>query len=287
MSWEFEGLFDAIVDNEADDLLSTFWRSQPSAIKVGQMGYRTHTTKSGPRLEAEIYPVFGREQELKARKAKQNISPEKQQRLNLERSKRHFVQLVDGNFTERDIHLTLTYAQAPEYNRAVKDVGNFLRKLRRLRKKRGLPELKYAGTVEGNDDGTRERIHVHLLMNDGISREELEKIWAKGYANADRLQMNESGLEAVARYIVKQQKNRRKWMASRNLVQPKERTSDTRVSKRRIKLIAQDFRNEAKEVMEKVYPGYSFVRCAVYYSDVLDGVYIRCVMRKWEEVKRP
>lgn len=287
MSWEFEGLFDALVDDEADDLLSTFWRSQPSAVKVGRMGYRTRTTKAGPRLEAEIYPIFGREQEKKVRAAKQNISPEKQQRLNLERSKRHFVQLVDGNFTEKDIHLTLTYAQAPEYNRAVKDVGNFLRRLRRLRKKRGLPELKYAGTIEGNDDGTRERIHVHLLMNDGISREELEKIWAKGYANADRLQMNESGLEAVARYIVKQQKNRRKWMASKNLVQPKERTSDTRVSNRRVKLIAQDFRNEAKGVMEKVYPGYSFVRCTVFYSDVLDGVYIRCVMRKWEDVKRP
>lgn len=286
MSWEYEGLFDAIVDDGADDLLSLYWQNQPSSVRVGRMGYRTRTTKAGPRLEAEVYPIFGREQEKKARAAKKNITPEKQQRLNLERSKRHFVQLVDGNFTERDIHLTLTYAQAPQYERAVKDVGNFLRKLRRIRKKRGLPDLKYAGTIEGNDDGTRERIHVHLIMNDGISREELEKIWAKGYANADRLQMNESGLEGVARYIVKQQKNRRKWMASRNLIQPKEHTSDSKLSNRRIKLIAQDFRAVAKEIMEKIYPGYSFVRCGVYYSDVVDGVYIRCVMRKWEAKKK-
>lgn len=286
MAWEFEELFDAVVDDQAEDLLSSYWRSQPSSVRVGSMGYRTRTTKAGPRLEAEIYPIFGREQASKARAAKQNTTSEKQRRLNMERAKRHFVQLIDGNFTEQDIHLTLTYAQAPTYERAQRDVKNFIRKLKRIREKRGLPDLMYAGTIEGNADGTRERIHVHMIMNGGVGREELEEIWAKGYANADRLRVNENGLEQVARYIVKQQKNRKKWFASRNLKQPKTRTSDSRCSNRRVKLIAQNFRAEAKEVMEKIYPGYSFVKCSVYYSDVVDGVYIRCVLRKWEGMGR-
>ena len=283
MSWEYEGLFEGIVNSEADDLMARYWKSQPTAIRVGQMGYRTKTTTAGRRLEAEVYPMFGREQERRVRAARANLTPEKMQRLNIERAKRHFIQLIDANFTEQDIHLTLTYREAPEYERAQKDVRNFLLKLKRLRKRRGLPDLKYAGTIEGNEEGNLKRIHVHLLMNSGISREEIEQIWAKGWANADRLKTNETGLEAVARYIIKQQRNRKKWFASRNLVQPKSRTSDSKISNRRVKAIAHDFQNEAKEIMEKVYPGYVFVKANVYYSDVVDGVYIRCVMRRWRE----
>lgn len=288
MSWEYEGLFDAIADGEADDLLADYWKSQPSAIRVGSMGYRTATIKAGPRLEAEVYPIFGRAEERRARAAKANITPEKQQRLNEERARRHMIRLVDANFTEKDIHLTLTYPadRMPEYSRARKDIRNFLLKLKRIRERRGLPELKYIYTIEENDDGRRKNIHVHMILNAGIDREELEAIWGKGYANADRLQPTETGLERLARYIVKQQKNRKKWAASRNLIQPKRHTSDSKFSNRKVKEIAQDFRAVAKEVMEKKYKGYTFVKCSVYYSDVVDGVYIRCIMRKWEELRQ-
>ena len=63
MAWEYEGLFDSIMEsgNKGEDLLSDFWKNEPSAIRVGSMGYRTRTIKAGPRLEAEVYPIFGRE----------------------------------------------------------------------------------------------------------------------------------------------------------------------------------------------------------------------------------
>ena len=48
----------------------------------------------------------------------------------------------------------------------------------------------------------------------------------------------------------------------------------------RVRRIAHDFRNEAKEVMEKLYPGYVFQECRVRYSDIVDGVYIRCMLRR-------
>ena len=38
MSWEFDGLFDALVDDETEDLLSLYWRTQPTSIRVGSMG---------------------------------------------------------------------------------------------------------------------------------------------------------------------------------------------------------------------------------------------------------
>ena len=120
-------------------------------------------------------------------------------------------------------------------------------------------------------------------MNGGISRRQIEEMWARGYANVDRLQPNENGLEAVTRYLIKQQKHRRKWATSRNLKKPSVRVSNTKVSNARVKRIAQDFENEAKAVMEKLYPGYVFVGAKVFYSDIVSGVYIRTVMRKMPE----
>ena len=285
MGWEFEELFD-VTPGGSGSLLeggwdeNGYWRDIPTEIRVGRMGYRTRTIKAGPRLEVEIFPIFGREDTGRARAAKQNVTPEAVQRLNEERSKRKLVQLADANFGEQDIHLTLTYRDAPKYAQAQKDVKNFLRTVKRKREQRGMTPLKYIYTIEGDDDGRRERIHVHMLMSGGINREELEAIWARGYATADRLQPNENGLEAIARYITKQQKNRRKWCRSRNLKQPKQRTSDSKVSNARVKRLALDFPNEAKAIMEKLYPGYMHVKTTLRYSDAVDGAYIRSVMRK-------
>lgn len=284
MSWEYEALFDVPVMASQTDLMS--WmeegeRKRLTNIRVGQMGYQTKTTVAGPRLEAEVYPIFGRDTSATLRRAKKtNVTPEKVQRLNRERSIRHLIQLADANFSEKDIHLTLTYRNAPTYERAKKDMRNFCLRLKRAREKAGLPELKYIYTIEGDDDGKKERIHIHMLTNGDMDRAEVERIWEKGWANADRLQPDENGLEAIARYLVKQQKNRKKWCASRNLKQPKSRTSDSRCSRGQVKRIAFDMRNEAKAQMEKIYPGYQFVSCQVRYSDIVDGAYIRCVMRK-------
>ena len=280
MSWEFEDLFDISAERDGS-LMDEYWKDVPSEIRVGRMGYRTRTIKAGPRLEVEIFPIFGREKAAKARAARRNMTPEAVQRNNEERSKRHLIQLLDANFDERDIHLTLTYkGTPPKYDEAQADVKNFLRAVKRRREKNGMEPLKYIYTIEGNDDGTRERIHVHMVMNGGIGREELERIWAKGYANADNLQPDENGLEALARYITKQQKNRRKWARSRNLKKPKQRTSDSKVSNARVKRIAMDFPNSAKEIMEKLFPEYSHTKTIMRFSDVVDGAYIRCVMRR-------
>lgn len=288
MSWEFEALFDVspegprtLMDGE---WIRGTWRDIPTEVRVGRMGYRTRTIKAGPRLEVEIFPIFGRESTAKARAAKKNVSSEAVQRCNDERAKRKVIRLIDANFDERDLHITLTYAgEPPKYEQAQKDVKNFLRTVKRKREKRGLDQLKYIYTIEGNEDGTRERIHVHMIISGGIDRQELEDIWANGYANADHLQPNEDGLERLARYITKQQRNRRRWARSRNLQQPKQRTSDTKVSNARVKRLALDFPNSAKEIMEKLYPEYTHVRTTMHFSEIIDGAYIRCVMRRKPE----
>ena len=278
MAWEFERLFDAEAEDPEQPRL---WSVLPSSIKVGSMGYRRRKTKAGPRLEVEIYPAFGREQMEQLRAAKTNETPEAMARYNHERARRRVVQLADANFDERDLSLTLTYnGTPPSYDQALRDVRNFLRKVKRRRAAQGLPELKYIYSVEGNEDGSRTRIHIHMLISGGLDRETLEELWARGYANADRLQPDGHGLEAIARYITKQQRNRKKWVCSRNLTKPKEDKRDCRMPNARVKNIAYDFRNGAKPIMEQLYPSYQFIQCEVRYSDIVDGVYIRCLMRR-------
>ena len=67
--WEFEALFDVSPEKDGN-LLDGWWTYFPTRLRVGQMGYRTRTIKAGPRLEVEIYPIFGREDTGKARAAK-------------------------------------------------------------------------------------------------------------------------------------------------------------------------------------------------------------------------
>ena len=130
------------------------------------------------------------------------------------------------------------------------------------------------------------RPHIDMIMNGGVGRDELEAIWVKGRANADRLQPGSEGLGGIAVYFTRQKQDRpekpgvRKWRGSRNLKQPVRRSRDARMPNSRVRRIAHDFRNEAKGVMERLYPGYVLQECQVRYSDIIDGVYIRCVLRR-------
>ena len=288
MAWEYEGLFDVVPAE--DDLLETYWRTEATATKIGSMGYRTRTIKAGTRLEAEVYPIFGRSQEAEARKQKQNLTRERQMQLNTKRAKRRLVLLMETNFkTDEDIHVTLTYAgDEPTLERCRKDVRNFLNRVKRAREKQGLPEMKYIYSIGHDAD---KRIHVHMVTNGGISRDKLEQMWGKGYANTMRLQKQGGGLQGMASYLYRQNEKARDngdragfhmWSGSRNLKKPKEHTSDTKISNRKVKMLAQGFRTVAPEIIERVYPGYSLEYCTVQYSDVVDGVYIRCVMRRME-----
>jgi len=291
--WEYEDLFDVL---PAGGLMGEFWKRQATETLTGSMGYRTQTTKAGDRLEAEVYPIFGRSMEQTARRAKQNQTPERQKQLNMRRSKHWLILMLEANFrAEEDIHVTLTYQDVPDMDRLLKDLRNFFGRIRRLREKRKLPDLKYIYAIGHDKD---QRPHIHVVMNGGIDRDELEKNWKKGnsrakyrrgVANTYRLQDYGAGLQGMASYLFRQNEKAkdngerdgvRMWNGSRNLKKPKIRTSDTKMSNRRVKMLALDFEAVAAEIMEKIYPGYRLEQGKVYMSDIVDGVYIRCVMRR-------
>ena len=285
MAWEFEDLFN---NKRAED---GGFLQEPCFIPVGQMGYRRRTTVSGPRIDAEVFPVFGRGVKTMLRRAKSQITREAQQRANDERSRMRLIQLVEANFSEADVALGLSYAgEAPTPERIDKDVRNFLNRVKRRRIREGLPELKYIYAIGGDEmpaaGYSGKKPHVHMIMNGGISRDDLEEMWGHGYANVDRLQPGSEGLAAIATYFAKQiqdrktKKGARRWRASKNLVKPVRRSRDAKMPNARVRRIAYDFENEAKAVMEKLYPGYQLQKCTVRYSDIVTGVYIRCVLRR-------
>ena len=105
MSWEYEALFDVeeMMNGQTTlmDWISEGERRHRTNMRVGIFGYQTKTTVAGPRLEAEVYPMYGRDTSATLRRAKKtNVTPERQARLNRERAIRHLVQLADANFTE-------------------------------------------------------------------------------------------------------------------------------------------------------------------------------------------
>ena len=285
MSWEFEDLFNNKRTEDGGFL------AEPCFIPVGKMGYRRRTTVSDQRIDAEVYPVFGRQMRGALRRARKNKTAEAQRKANIRRSQLKAIQIIEANFTKYDVALGLSYAgKCPDQDRIDKDIRNFVEKVKRLRKKMGLPELKYFASIGGDEmpspGYSGKRPHVHVFMSGGIDRDVLEKMWGHGTANCDRLQPNGNGLAAIAVYFTKQIYDRqakpgtRRWRASKNLIHPVPKGRDAKMPNSRVRKIAYGFENEAKGIMEKLYPGYVFESVEVKYSDFVPGVYIRCVMRK-------
>lgn len=288
MAWEYADLFDVPIGATEDPKL---WTVQASEIPVGRMGYRTRTTKAGPMLDVEIFPRYGRGDRQRLREAKKNRTPAKVQQNNLERSRRLVGAMIDANFTVEDVVIHLTYEgkEPPKYDRIIKDVGNYIDRVKRRRNKRGLPELKYLYVVEGFEPGNKKRGHAHLVLSGGIDCEELEKLWKKGTARARHLKPNDEGMVAVARYMIKEQRAGHRWACSQNLKRPDRKETDTKVSNRRVKSIAEDElteTNRAREIVEKLYPGYEMVNITVRGNDIVPGVYIRSILRRKEVQKR-
>ena len=306
--WEYADLFDVPDKPTALELAMhdpEWWTREGCNLRVGQMGYRTITTMAGDILVAEIHPVWGRETRGKVKQATYNLTADRIQKYNTARAKFHLELLLDTNFTADDLSMTLTYTDNPREAEVRKDVKNYIARLKRARKRKGLPEMKYVYAIEDERDGRAKQLHCHLVMSGGIERKEAEEIWRKGsdkrgFTNCDQLQPDKEGLRKLAFYIYDQNrgkeraKGKRHYSCSKNLTEPKVRNSMSRVRPSKVRKMARDFNAVAPSIMEKVYPGYEFVRglryqenesgtmseSCVKFSDYIDGVYIRVMMKR-------
>lgn len=242
--------------------------------------YRAKTIKSGDMLECEIYPVWATQNEL--RKAKRTTTRETQKNLNDKNARKRLIRKINTNFTKKDLCITLTYKGAvPDETQARRDIRNYIRRVREYRKKNGHPEMKYVYVIEFSGEGGRKkkRVHHHVIMS-GMDRDEAEKIWGKGWANSRRLQPDDYGLEALARYVAKEPRGGKRWCASRNLKEPQITIADTKLSKRQAERLAQDVEEAAPLIFGKLFPDYEFNDCEVRRSEFVAGAYIYARMHR-------
>jgi len=257
-------------------------------------------------IEVDLYPVFEVKRTPGERNRKNNESCPEQKNLNSKRAKRYFNQLAKTNFTNKDYHLSLTYNDGthPEsIEDAERESINYIRRVNRRRKAKGLNNAKYMIVTECSNNG---RIHHHLIIEGGLSREEMEALWSRkrinwkkfesdseyreniefiGYANATKLQFDEKGIEALCNYLCKDPKGRRRWRQSKNLIKPWYMNPvDGKYSRRKIEKMAnlpQDC-EEVKTYWERQYKGYILDESVAEFNEITGrwSIYLKMHLRR-------
>ena len=238
----------------------------------------------GDYLDIEIFHRPERTKEIK-RERKMYESTPAQKNLNTKKAKRYFTRMIHLNFSRGDLYVDLTFEKEnlPDSREGVlKEVKNYIKRLRRWRRKQGLPELKYVYVISDVDaDGNKARYHTHMIINK-MDRDVAEQKWGKGYANADRLQFTETGVTGKALYIARQGKGKKTWGSSIGLKKPNPKVTDHKLKKSDIERMKRN--PEDRQYFEKLYPGWTFTDCVI--EDDQDrvnghGVYIR--MRRYSD----
>lgn len=232
----------------------------------------------GEYMDADIYPVF---QKPGARRKRCKPTSEIQAKLNQRNAEKKLTRLIHNNFTENDIALHLTYRNGEEPENeadALRVLGNFIKRLKRRYKKAG-KELKYISCTEyGKKTG---RVHHHLIINGGYDRDEIEKLWGRGYANSKRLQFEEDGVTGLARYIAKDKHFFKRWNQSRNLDIPEAAQYDGQLNMDDIAEIKEAIDSKsAYQYFEERYPDFELVEAVYTQNNINRGIYIHFEMRR-------
>lgn len=222
-------------------------------------------------MESHIYPVY---RKAGVRKKKANPTKECQKKLNRIHRENNCIRIAHANFTSDDMRVDLTYDKNHLPNsdkQAANELTNFLRRLRRFRRKKNLPDLKYIAVTEKGKKACR--YHHHLIISGGLSPQEIVSLWGRGYVRTDALQFNEDGISDLVRYMLKKpEASKKSWNSSKNLIHPQPKERDGRLSARKIRELARDTQNNRE--YEKHYDGYRLTKANVVFNDINGGVYI-------------
>lgn len=174
---------------------------------------------SGDVYEAEEYYSRRKINKSSLRGPNENGSSAEQQERNLKYARKKLARKINANFGKGDLFLTLTHKQYVGYGEAKRQLQNFLKRLKRKRKKMGLPELKYVAVTEAED----KRAHHHLVVSGtDLTVDQWTELWGQGRIMISRLEPD-GDYTGLTRYITKEcpLDHSKRWSCSRNLVEPK------------------------------------------------------------------
>lgn len=202
------------------------------------------------------------------RAAKENLSTEKMAEYNCMAAKRRCARMVNANFKEGDLFLTLTFRERVDIKTALRLFRNFIERLKRLRKRKGYAELKYLYVVERKN----KREHVHLLINKmDLTMKELKEVWGLGRVMVSILEPG-GDYTGLAYYITKENYKEygKRWSGSRNLEKPKVKVT----------LVSE----EKKTKRLRVPKNYKVIEEVQYYSEITGHTrYVRAVKSGGED----
>ena len=244
------------------------------------------TKETAAYAEVDLYPVSLQKHRASIRAKKKEASTLAQMKYNEKMAKRKLVQLINTNFREKDFVLTLTFdndhlPDPGDEERVDREWTNFMKRVCRYCDKAGVERPKkwiaIAEYTTINEDGTivgRHHIHAILENVSGLTRDAIEKLWSDrngnriGTTHTERLQQDHGSAEALARYITKNKRCKRRWRQSRGLAQPiTPRPNDTKWNAKKLGE-ASTLLIDDREFWTKQFPGWTFDRVVVMNEDV-------------------
>ena len=155
----------------------------------------------------------------------------------------------------------------------------FLRRVRSQSRKRGLPAPRFIAVTEWREEGDglpAVRVHHHVVLSCGLSRDELERLWYRGkdkerlgITNADRLQFDRESLERLANYLTKYTTRKRRWRQSRGLEKPQRpRPNDGKYTRRQLERLVTSGAVFDSEFWRRKYQGWEINDITPIQNDV-------------------
>lgn len=281
VNYDYDALFTESINREDDKRIEEL-------LKSGRIKgvYATKMIKAGKQVEFEIYPEFTRKEAEKLKVKKVNLA---QKNLNEKNARKRVARLIENNFVKGDYWETLTYTDEnipKSMDEAIKNMQNYIKRINYRRKKKGLETAKYIYITEWKIEKVGEgiRCHHHLLIDSGLSMDEVEKTWKLGRRNnIRRVYPDENGLAGLAQYLTKDPKGRKRWCGSKNLKQPTERKSYTVFRNSHIKKIISG-QIDAKDLIESKYKQLMYLYKEIKYNEKNGRYYIYIRAReRWKE----
>ena len=135
---------------------------------------------------------------------------------------RQLARLINANFKEGDLFVTLTFRKSVSIAQSRVDMVNYIRRLKRCRENRELSPMKYIYVTERGTSG-RNR-HHHLILND-MPTDDVIRLWKHGRVLISRLSPY-ADYTGIANYITKEKRPRdeKGWCRSHNLIVPQPQT---------------------------------------------------------------
>lgn len=239
IDYDYDEVFDTPIDLlEESAIVQALEKRDITSI------YATKTIKSGNQLEVEIYPEFTKKKAI-TKNGRFQKHKDIQNNLNDKNSRKSFIRLVNTNFTKKDYYITLTYEDKhlPEdMKEAMNNIRNYIRRINRLRKKKGLENCKYVYVTEWKKGDKGIRCHHHAIIEGGISMDEIESTWNKGRRNNIRRYdpTEEDGGTGLANYLMKDPQGNKRWVSSKNLKKPVIRKNHQDFSNKKVKKMVAD-----------------------------------------------